>query len=173
MSLFKTKRAVEIVAASGIVRVTFNPRPAWLTLCFGVTAILLLATSAILGGAFLPLWYRVGLTWVIFSVAVALYRLSGTQIIEFDANRLAILKRVLGWNRRREYPIDKCSDLQWQVQGGRSGLRCTLGSRTINFAYRISEDEASEVFAALKAALPNVAQRMLLPNKYLTTLNLD
>jgi len=136
-------------------------------------AMMLLAAGTILGRAFLPLWYRVLLTWVILSVAVALYQLSGTQIIEFDGNRLAIHKRVLGWNRKREYPIDKCSDLQWRVQGGRSGLRCTLGRRTINFAYRISEDEASEVFAALKAALPNVAQRMLLPNKYLTTLSLD
>jgi energy-coupling factor transporter transmembrane protein EcfT len=173
LSPFKRKRAIEIVALSGVVRVTFNPKPAWLALCLGVPAIILLAAATILGWAWLALWYLVLLACVILSVAHAIYRMSGTEIIEFDAKRLAIHKHVLGWDRTREYPIDECSDLKYREQGGGSGeLRCTLGWRTIGFAKRISEDEASEVFAALQAALPNVAQRMLLPSKYLTTLNL-
>jgi hypothetical protein len=135
--------------------------------------ITLLAAGIILGWAWLAPWYLVFLAWVILSVAHAIYRMSGTEIIEFDTKRLAIHKHVLGWDRTREYPIDECSDLKYREQGGGSGeLRCTLGWRTIGFAKRISEDEASEVFAALQAALPNVAQQMLLTNKYLTTLNL-
>ncbi len=133
------------------------------------------------GWASMQLWYRALLTCAVSSaVAGWFYQLSGSEIIEFDAQKLSISKDILGWNRTSEYSINDCSQLEWREttsgEGDVNGLQCKVGWRTLKFAQYISEDEAIEVLTALQTNLPDVAQRICemqdTIKKHFTTLNL-
>lgn len=129
----------------------------------------------------MAVWLRVLLLWAIASATVGwLYQLSGSETIEFSAQKLAISKETLGWNRTREHSVANCRELEWREpsgEGDTAGLQCKIGWRTIAFAHHISEDEAREILTALQTNLPNVAQQMCaMPDsskKHFTTLNLS
>ena len=99
---------------------------------------------------------------IIIGVLALVYRLSVTQIIEFDALRLTVCKDIHGWERKQEYQVTDCSELEWvPASNGRpAGLQCKVGWRKVLVGKDLSEDEAVEVLVALQANLPGVARKL-------------
>ncbi len=119
MAMLNRERAVEIVMASGTLRVTVNPKPAWLPMLAEAIGIALFGVFVVRGWAAMAVWYRALLVWCIGSACVAwLYQWSGSEIIEFDAQKLALIRQILGWNRAREYALTDCRDLEWRERTG-------------------------------------------------------
>jgi hypothetical protein len=182
VSLLKRERALEIVAVSGTVRVTINPKPAWLGIVVEAVAILIVFGAFVIRGwGSFALWGRTLVVWGIGGAVIAwFYQLCGSEIVEFDARKLVICKQILGWSRTSEYPVSDCFQLEWREptnEGDTKGLQCKVGWRTVKFGDLISEDEAIEILAALQANLPDVAQQMCaMPDtskKHFTTLDLS
>jgi hypothetical protein len=180
MSLFKRQRAVEIVALSGTLRVTVNPRPAWVLLFIEVVVAVVFGVMVFGRWGSMALGYRILLVWAEASAVISwFYQLSGSEVVEFDTRKLSVSKQVLGWNRTTEYSVNDCRELQWHTQseGDSYGLQCKVGWRTVKFGEYISEDEAIDVLTALQSNLPDVAQRMCaMPDtskKRFTTLGLS
>ena len=71
-------------------------------------------------------------------------------------------KDIHGWERKKEYSIHDCSELEWDSGGEnrRSGLRRRAGPETIYFAEELSEEEHIEIAVALQNHLPMVAQKI-------------
>ena len=68
----------------------------------------------------LPFSFRA--TWIGVLIAALLsevYEFLVEEILEFDSQKLAMCRGVHGWERRREYPVERCSDLGWRT--GRRG----------------------------------------------------
>lgn len=164
MSLFRRERSVEIVAASGTLRVAVHPKPAWLALAFETAATAAFIFFVLRGWSSIALWNRALLAWVVATSVVGLFwQLSGSEIIEFDSQKLSVTKEIFGWNRTTEYAIEKCRELEWRDQereAGHYGLQCKVGWRTIKFGRGISEDESIEILTGLQRALPEVAQQI-------------
>jgi hypothetical protein len=134
MSLFKRQRAVEITALSGTLRVTINPRPAWVLLFIEALLAVVFGVMGFRGWGSMATGYRVCLIWAVASaVIVWFYQLSGSEVVEFDAQKIIISKQILGWNRATEYSVSDCRELQWHTQSEEDsyGLECKVGWRTI------------------------------------------
>lgn len=179
MSFFKRQRAVRIVALSGTLRVTINPRPAWFLIVIEALVAVLFGVMVFRGWGSMALGYRMLFAWAVASAGIAwLYQLSGSEVVEFDAQKLSISKQILGWNRTTEYSIKDCRELQWHTQseGDSHGLECKVGWRPVRFAEYISESEAIEVLTALQSNFPDLAQHLCaMPDaskKHFTTLGL-
>ena len=163
MSFLKRQRAVEIVALSGTLRVTINPRPAWVLLFIEALVAIVFGAMVFRGWGSMVLGYRILFVWAVASAVIAwFYQLSGLEVVEFDARKLSIRKQILGWNRTTEYSVSDCRELQWHTQseGDSYGLECKVGWRTVRFGEYISEDEAIDVLTALQSNLPDLAQRL-------------
>jgi len=180
MGMFKRERAVEMVAASGMLRVTVNPKPAWPLMCAEAVGIVVFAVFAFRGWASMTVWLRAVLVWAIGSACVAwFYQLSGSETIEFDPQKLVVTKHILGWHRTREYSIADARDLEWREptgEGDTYGLQCKVGWRMVRFGEYIAQNEAIEVLTALQTNLPDVAQQMFTTSaskKHFTTLDLS
>ena len=91
-----------------------------------------------------------------------LYQLSGTEVIECDAQKLTVCKEVHGWERKREYRVEDCSELEWTegTEDKHQGLRCKVGWRTVAFGEHLSENQAIEILTALQRTLPETVQKM-------------
>jgi hypothetical protein len=179
VSLFKRERAIEVQAVSGTLRVTVAPKPAWILLLVEGGGLLIFSFYAFHRWASMPSWDRAILIWIIVGAVVAwFYQLSGSEVIEFDSQKLSISKSILGWPRTADYPLDRCRELEWRdenSEGDSSRLQCKVGWRTVKFAKYISEDEATEIVTALQKNLPDVATRLLATidsKQHFTTLNL-
>jgi hypothetical protein len=161
---------------SGTVRVTVIPNPAWIAMLVEAIGIVIFGVYIFRAWPSMPLWYRTVLTAGGASAVLAwFYQLSGSEIIEFDAQKLVISKEILGWNHTREYAMTDCRDLAWREGKGESdnyALQCRVGWRTVRFGKYISESEAIEVLTALQTNLPDLAKRMLASKKHFTTLDL-
>jgi hypothetical protein len=163
MDLFKRSAKIEIVASSGILRVTVPPGRSWFFVLIVLAANVAVAVVTYRNWAQTPLWLRIWIIWVIISGALALvYWLLVTQIIEFDALRLTVCKDIHGWERKQEFQIADCSELEWvPASDGRSaGLQCKVGWRRVMVGKDLSEDEVADVLTALQKSLPAVAQKM-------------
>src|SRR5881394_368264 len=164
MSLFRRERAIEVAALSGTLRVTVAPKPAWILLLVEGGGILIFSFYAFRGWASMPLWNRALLIWIVAGAVVAwFYQLSGSEVVEFDAQKLSISKNILWWTRTSEYLLDRCRELEWHdatSEGDSSRLQCKVGWRTVKFAKYTSEDEATEILTALQKNLPEVATQL-------------
>jgi len=163
MDLFKRNAKIEIVASSGILRVTVPPRRSWLLIVAAIATDVVFVAMTYSGWSQMPLWLRLFIIWVtVSSVLGLIYELSMTQIIEFDALRLTICRDIHGWERKSEYRIEDCSELEWlpAARGRPAGLKCKVGWRTVMLGKDISEDESVEVLTALQSSLPGVAQKL-------------
>jgi hypothetical protein len=163
MKLGGSSTKVDIVAASGVLRVTVSPRQHWLWILSEAVLIVLFSRYAFRYWAAMPLILRVFSVWGIGAAVVAwFYQLSGSEVIEFDANGIRIRKDILGWERMREYRIEDCRSLEPHVkgEGDEYGLQCKVGWRTVRFAEYVSEGEANTVLAALQRELPEVAGKL-------------
>ena len=128
----------------------------------------------------MAVWIRVLLAWGFVSAAAALvYQVSGSETLEFDAQKFSASKRFSVWSRSSEYPIADCTELQWREhrgEGDTDGLQCRIGHRTVKFGSYISEQEAIEILASLQKFLPDVAQQMCSESenkRHFTTLDLN
>jgi hypothetical protein len=163
MDPFKRRAKIAIVASSGIVGVTIPPTRSWFLILAALAGDVAFAAITYSSWATTSLWIRLIFIWAIVGGALALvYQLAVTQIIAFDSLRLTIGKEFNGWERKHEYQVADCSDLEWvsAAKGRPAGLQCKAGWRTVIVGKDLSEEEAAEVLAALQISLPGVAQKL-------------
>jgi hypothetical protein len=162
MTGFSGGRRVDIAASSGMLCVTINPRPHWLAGLGALGGDVFFVTILYHYWSLMPLSIRV--FWIVILASMFLksvYEFFGEEIIEFDSQKLTIRKGIHGWERKREYQISVCSNLEWAAgHKGGSYLRCILGGSPIKFGNRISETDANEILSALQRTLPDVAQKI-------------
>jgi hypothetical protein len=160
---------IEIAASSGTLRVTIHPTRWYFVL-------VALAIEIVFAVMIKDAWRAAG-PWVRFTIGAGfVVSLSGiafaslvTQLIEFSAQDLIVGKDFHGWERRQVYPINKCSQLEWEPNRGESqtcGLKCKVGSRTIHFAKGLQEEESIEIFVALQQYLPEVSRQICAATKF-------
>ena len=156
-------RTVEIISSSGILRVTIRPRPSLLH------TVTLLGVDSYVGSFLYAHWSafstftRVFSIWIMVSGICALfYRAFGEEIIEFDAKKLTIHKGIHGWERKREYEIADCRELEWEPgnKGTPPRLKCKSGWRSFAFAHYVPEQDAYKILVALQETLPDAAQKI-------------
>jgi hypothetical protein len=151
-----------MVAGSGMLSVTIHPRRDWHA---GIAA---LTWDAMFIVILYQFWSRMPFSFRVFWIAILaatslslVYEFLGQEILEFDSQKLTIRKGVHGWERKRECPIERCSNLGWG-QGRKGGpyLALSVGRRLIKFGKGLSEGAANEILTALQRALPDVAQKL-------------
>lgn len=163
MNAFNTDPRIDVVTSSGMLRVTVHPRLPWLVMLFEVAAVITFAVVTYRNWASMSLLFHVLFVWAVVSGAVALvFHQSGTEVIVFDAQKLTISKEVHGWERKREFSVDECRELQWMEgsEGSPRSMQCKTGWKTIKFGKQLSENQAIEILMALQQTLPEVAQQM-------------
>ena len=162
MTDFFTGPKVDIVSGSGMLCATVHPRP------HGMAALVVLVGDAGFAWALYQSWTLTPLSvrafWIVILVLPLLsllYQFFGEEVIEFDSQRLTIRKGIHGWERKREYQIEECANLEWNPgRKGSSYLTCRAGRWPITFGNRMSESDANEIFSALQHTLPEVAQQI-------------
>jgi hypothetical protein len=163
MIRLSSRRRIDVVASSGMLRITVRPKPHVIE-TVSVCAIFVFSAGILYRDwPQTPIAIRFFFLFVAVSVALSLlYRYSGTEVIEFDMHRLIITKGIRGWERTNEYSVRDCRQLEWSGGGEDEprGLRCKVGLRTVTFGDHISEDESIEILTALQRSLPDVAQKM-------------
>jgi hypothetical protein len=90
-----------------------------------------------------------------------IFKLYGTEVIEFSESGIAVCKEIRGWERRREYPVTDCREMQWDegegAEGDPQGVKFKAGRKWIRFGSEISEKQANDIFVALQNNLPSAA----------------
>jgi hypothetical protein len=163
MRLPNTDPTIDISANSGMLRVTVHPGRSWLVVLLGVGGIIIFGIMMYRNWASMSHMFRVLFVWALISGTAALiFQLSGTEIIEIDAQRLIVRKEVHGWERKREYNVEECRELEWMqgVENTPQRLQCKIGWRTVRFGEDLTENQAIEILAALQQSLPDVAQQL-------------
>jgi hypothetical protein len=125
---------IDIVVASGVLRVTVNPRQHWLWILSEAVLIVLFSRYAFRYWAAMPLMLKVFSAWGIGAAVLAwFYQLSGSEVIELDTAGIRIRKDILGWEKFREFRIEDCRSLEPHAKGDGDeyGLRCRVGWRTV------------------------------------------
>lgn len=176
MKLGVSGAKIDLVVASGVLRLNISPKPHWLWILSEAVLIVLLGRYAFRYWEATPLMVRVLSVWGIGAAVVAwFYQLSGAEVVEFDTTGIRIRKDILGWERVREYRIEDCRSLEPHAkgEGDEYGLQCKVGWRTVRFAEYISEDQANEVLSALQKELPDVAGKLEAGPAHFTTLGLN
>jgi hypothetical protein len=153
---------VELKAGSGMLSVTVHPGLHWLAGLSALGADIFLSAVLYHFWPVMPLFLR--LFWIFILVSALLssiYQLFGEEVIEFDSQKLTIRKGIHGWERKREYQINECSELEWDKgRKGRSYLTCKVGRWPRQLGNGVSENDAIEILSALQRTLPEVAQKI-------------
>ena len=163
MKLFDYEPKVEIVAASGRLRVTIQPKPSLFLMLFEAAGIIVCLVIAIREWSVLSYLLRALLAWVECSTVVAwFYQLSGSEEVEFDSQKLTVRKNTFAWQGTKEYSVLDCRELEWEAPSKheRQGLKCKSGWRTIHFGDYVSEVQANQIMTALQETLPDVFRTM-------------
>jgi hypothetical protein len=158
MSWLNSDPKVGMNFVSDTLRVTVKSSK-WIPLLVGV------GVPAGILSIFLPHWndlsafVRGGLILGLLADAAGLiYKLLGTEVGEFNEQHLTIYREIHGWERRREYPMKECREMQWDEgsEGVPQGVICRVGSKWIRFGADISEQQANRIFLGLQERLPGV-----------------
>jgi hypothetical protein len=153
---------IHLVASSGMLCVTIHPRPHWLANLVALGGDAIFAAILYHFWSLTPLSIRV--IWIFILVSSLLsstYQFLGEEIVEFDSQKLTIRKGIHGWERKREYQVNECSNLEWDPgRRGGSYLTCKVGRWPVKFGNRLSENDANEILVALQKSLPDVAQKI-------------
>ena len=163
MIRFNKAANIDVVATSGMLRVTVHPRLHWLVGFLELAGMIIFAVYIYRSWGQLTFWFRVLLAGGLCSTVLSfLYQMSGTEVIEFDAQKLTISKGIHGWERKREHRIEDCSELEWTEgsEDTHAALKCKVGWKTVTFGEYISENEAIEILTALQRTFPDVAQKI-------------
>ena len=162
MRLLNTDPTINISATSGTLRVTITRR-SWLVVLFEGGVILTFIVMTYKSWASMSHIFHLLFVWGILSgIAGLIFQLAGTEIIEFDAKKLTICKEIHGWERKREYNVNECRELEW-MQGAEDTppkIQCKIADRTIAFGENLTEDQALQILTALQQSLPQVAEQM-------------
>lgn len=161
MSLFERKTHVDVQIVSGVLSVRVRPNPHWLLMLLEAVLIVLFSGSVYRSWTWMSFATRILFLFVeIGSIVGWFYQLSGSELIEFDAQQLRIHKEILGWHKRTELSVQDCTELEIREQGeDHYGLQCKAGWRTIKFGQYLSESQSTEVLTTLQRELPDVAQK--------------
>jgi hypothetical protein len=163
MGSSKAGTRVRIVSGSGMLRLTIPPSRSRLLILLEI-AVLLVGMKWVYGS-----WTRISalfhvlFIWGFVSAALGLiYQLSVTQVVEFDSQYMTLCKEIHGWERKKDYKIQECSELEWSEgsEGEPEALKCRVGRRRITVCQDVSEAESIEILTALQRSLPEVAQRV-------------
>lgn len=176
MNLGDSGAKIDIVVASGVLRVNVSPRQHWLWMSCEAALLIVFDKYVLSVWTVMSSVLKALFVFIAGGAVVAwFYQLSGSEVIEFDAKGIRIRKDILGWERTREYRIEDCSRLEPHVkgEGDQYGLQCKVGWRTVRFGEYISENQASEVLAALQRELPDVAGQLEAGPTHFTTLGLN
>ena len=162
MSWWDTDPNVEMNFTSGILRVTVRSSPRLLVLLVGI------GVPTVILAIFLPYWH--GFSLLVRGVIVLglighfgtfIFKLFGTEVIEFSQGNIVVCKEISGWERRHEYPIAECHEMQWDegegAEGDPQGVRFRAGRKWVRFGAEISEKQANNIFVALQNNLPAAA----------------
>jgi hypothetical protein len=177
---FADRAEVEIVIASGVLRVSVRPHPKPFSLLMTAAVIIFFVAMSILS------WRQSALVERILEIAAVvggafglLQQVSGSEEeIEIGERGIRISREIFGWNKISEFPTEQCSDLDLQTDKEDSRqLQFRLGKwRTIEFGNYMSKDQAEKVLDTLADSFSELA-RKLLPSlditKHWTTLNLN
>ena len=161
MTKFFDGPKVDVVTGSGMLCVTIHPRPNW---PMGLAA---LGSDVIFAALLYHVWsitpLSIRIVWLALLPLVLLssaYEFFGEEVVEIDSQKIVIRKGIHGWERKRDYQIDDCCNLEWSAgRKGGSHLTCKVGRWPITFAKGISETDADEIFSALQRTLTAVAQK--------------
>jgi vacuolar-type H+-ATPase subunit I/STV1 len=154
---------IGIISSSGMLRVTIPPRRSWLLILMGIAVFFVGAIWVYGLWAKVSLLFHVLFMWGFVSALLALiYQLSVTQVIEFDSQRITVCKEIHGWERKKEYRVEDCSELEWSEGSEHQPpmLKCKADWRTVKVCEDLSEDESIEILTALQRSLPDVAQKI-------------
>ena len=178
MGLFADRAEVEIVVASGVLRVFVRPQPRLVSLVMTAAIIIVFAAIAILSWPQSSLLERILLIVVVVSGLFEWFeQLSGSEEeIQIGERGIQISREIFGWSRTSEFPIEQCSDLDLQMGTDSRQLQFRFGKwRTIEFGNYMSKEQAEKVLDTLADSMPELA-RKLLPSlditQHWTTLNL-
>lgn len=157
-----TDPTIEISTSSGTLRVTVHPARTWLI--FPVEFVVLIAFVAQISenwGKMSPL-LRYAFVGGIMLGAIRLIFRSGVEIIEIDAEKITLSKDARGWERKRQYRINECRELEWMqsTEDNPQRLQCKVGWKTVTFGAGLTENQAIEILTALQQTLPNAAQQL-------------
>jgi Integral membrane protein (DUF2244) len=154
---------VEMVYASGVFRVAIEYNPP--------LVVLLLEVSGILGVLFwgwdkqwqlIPGFRVWGVVLLVFNLVAIASRISESQVVEFDDRKVSVSRSNLGWQRTREYALEKCSGLQWRKRMGKpNDFVFKYGWRTVSFGTHLRQEQADRLLAGLQNSLPDVAKRLM------------
>jgi len=167
---------ISLVFSSGVLRVTIPPKRSWVLILLEIVVF-----SVVLVWAY-SLWAKTSflfhglLIWGLVSAFLTMiYQFSVTQVTEFDSQQIAICKEVRGWERKKEYRVEDCSELEWSEGSEHqpAALKCKVGWRTIKVCEDLSESESIEILTALQGYLPDVAQKLSSAEEHFLTLGLD
>jgi hypothetical protein len=120
---------IRIVSSSGMLRVTIPPRRSWLLMLLEIAVVF-----AGMAWAY-SLWMRIStlfhvlFVWALVSTVLAfIYQFSATQVVEFDSQRMTLCKEIHGWERKKDYKIQECSELEWSAgaEGEPDALKCSV-----------------------------------------------
>ena len=154
---------IEISTSSGVLRVTVHPARSWLLVLLGVGTLIVFIAFAFKNWATMSHVLRGVFIFAVVSGAMGLiFQFSGTEIIEIDSNKITLRKEVHGWERKREYEIKECRELEW-MEGSEDTperLQFKIGWRTITLGKNLTENQAIQILTALQHTLPDVAQQL-------------
>jgi hypothetical protein len=177
MGFFADRAEVEIVVASGVLRISVRPHPRPVSLVITAAFIIFFAAVSTLSWRQSALLERI-VEVVVGGVSGWFQQFSGSEEeIEIGGRGIRISREIFGWNKISEFPIEQCSDLDLQTDAEDSRqLQFRFRKwRTIDFGNYMSKEQAEKVLDELANSLPEVA-RKLLPSlditKHWTALNL-
>lgn len=158
-----TDPTIQISTSSGILRVTVHPARSWPVVLLGLVVVTTFAFLTYRNWATMSSVFRgVFAFGLISSVAGLIFQFSGIEVIEIDSRTITLRKEVHGWERKREYKIKSCRELEW-IQGSEDvpqHLQFKMGWRTITLGKGLTENQAIQILTALQQTLPNVAQQL-------------
>ena len=174
------RNRVEILSASGMLRVTITPQSKlYLAIEVAITV-----AFVMIGWKQWPALFReqpIIFTFVALGILTGLwYQVAGSEEIEFNQERMSIRKNRPLRPRSWECPLKDCALLEIREPGeGESDrLQCKIRGTTVTFGSGLSFEQANNILIELQRALPQAAHQLLAGGtnpfgKHFTTLNLS
>ena len=159
----KTDPIIEISTSSGMLRVNVHPARSWPLIVLEAG---MLTAFAVLTYEY---WGKIShLFRALLAVVIALSPIelvlqwSEVETIEIDSDKITLCRDIRGWERRREYRIKECRELEW-MEGSEDRpqrLQFKTGWKSITFGRNLTETQGIQVLTALQQVLPDVAQQL-------------
>jgi hypothetical protein len=163
MHILDTDPTIDLSTSSGMLRVTVHPSRSWIVVLFESGVFLIVGVMTYRNWGSMSLMFRaLFVCGLVSSAAAVIFQLSGTEIIEIDSDKLTVRKEVHGWERKREYSIKECRELEWMQSAEDTPQRLQFknGWRTVTLGENLSENQAIEILTALQQSVPEAAQQL-------------